>query len=94
MWLSSSASIQFPRKCSPLIKKAGVPLIGYGQFLTQVVDFLIVAFIIFLILRAVSRAIAVMEKEKEQGTAAPEAEAAEVVLLREIRDELKARRGA
>jgi large conductance mechanosensitive channel len=39
------------------LKKAGVPLLGYGEFITQAVNFLIVAFIIFLIVRAVNRAI-------------------------------------
>ena len=68
------------------LKKAGVPLIGYGEFLTQVVDFLIVAFIIFLIVRGATRAMTVFEKEK---AAVPAADSAEVVLLREIRDELR-----
>src|SRR5205085_10667798 len=35
------------------LKKAGVPLLGYGTFLTAAVNFVIVAFIIFLIIRAV-----------------------------------------
>lgn len=69
------------------LKKAGVPLLGYGQFITQAVNFLIVAFIIFLIVRAVNR---VMPKHAE----APAADPADVVLLREIRDELRAKRGA
>lgn len=66
------------------LKKAGVPLLGWGEFITQLVDFLIVAFIIFLIVRAVNR---LMPKEE----AAPAGDPADVVLLREIRDELKAR---
>ncbi len=66
------------------LKKAGVPLLGYGEFITQAVNFLIVAFIIFLIVRAVNRA---MPKAPE----APAAEPADVTLLREIRDELKKR---
>jgi large conductance mechanosensitive channel len=70
------------------LKKAGVPLIGYGEFLTQVVDFLIVAFIIFLIVRGVTKAITALEKEKAAGPAP--ADPAEVILLREIRDELRA----
>eukprot|EP01037_Dinobryon_pediforme_P023920 gene23920-25524_t len=37
------------------LKKAGVPLFGYGAFVTAAVNFLIVAFIIFLIVRAVNR---------------------------------------
>jgi large conductance mechanosensitive channel len=70
------------------LKKAGVPLIGYGEFLTQVVDFLIVAFIIFLIVRGMTRAIAVLEREKAAAPAP--ADSAEVILLREIRDALRA----
>ncbi|WEK41928.1 MAG: large conductance mechanosensitive channel protein MscL [Candidatus Sphingomonas colombiensis] len=69
------------------LKKAGVPLLGYGEFITQAVNFLIVAFIIFLIVRAVNR---VMPKAE----VAPPADPADVVLLREIRDELRAKRGA
>ena len=73
------------------LKKAGVPLIGYGQFVTQIVDFVIIAFVIFLIVRAVSRATAALEREKAQAVAPPAADTAEVILLREIRDELKSR---
>ncbi|WP_326525643.1 large conductance mechanosensitive channel protein MscL [Sphingomonas sp.] len=69
------------------LKAAGVPLLGYGEFVTQAVNFLIVAFIIFLLIRAVNR---VMPKAEE----APAAEAADIALLREIRDELRANRGA
>jgi large conductance mechanosensitive channel len=65
------------------LKKAGVPLLGYGEFVTQVVNFLIVAFIIFLIVRAVNRAAGGFLSEKA------DVEPAEVALLREIRDELR-----
>ena len=68
------------------LKKAGVPLLGYGEFITQAVDFLIVAFIIFLMIRAVNR---LMPKPAEEVAGDP----ADVVLLREIRDELRAKRG-
>ena len=64
------------------LKKAGVPLFGYGEFITQAVNFLIVAFIIFLIVRAMNR---VMPKAEEAVAAEP----ADVTLLREIRDELR-----
>ncbi len=67
------------------LKKAGVPLLGYGQFVTQLVGFLIVALVIFLLVRAAAK---LMPKHE----AAAPAEAAEVALLREIRDELRARR--
>lgn len=62
------------------LKKAGVPLLGYGQFLTTVVAFLILAFIIFLLVRAAAR---VMREEEAAGPSE------EVLLLREIRDSLK-----
>jgi large conductance mechanosensitive channel len=64
------------------LKKAGVPLFGYGQFITTAVNFVIVAFIIFLVVRAVNR---MMPKAEEP---APAAEPADITLLREIRDEL------
>ena len=73
------------------LKKAGVPLLGYGEFATQSVNFVIVAFIIFMVLRVVNRAAALMEREKETVAVAPAPEPVEIALLREIRDELKAR---
>ena len=66
------------------LKKAGVPLIGWGEFVTVTLQFLIVAFVVFLIVRAVSRAM-----PKPEVVAAPESP--EVLLLREIRDELRGR---
>ena len=71
------------------LKKAGVPLLGYGEFITQAVNFLIVAFIVFLIVRAVNKAVHFRKAEVET-SAAPDAP--DVVLLRDIRDELRARR--
>jgi len=67
------------------LKAAGVPMIGYGDFITQLVNFLIVAWIIFLLVRAVNRLVA--KNEAEQAPAGP----SEVELLQEIRDELKKR---
>ncbi|MDB5711613.1 MAG: large-conductance mechanosensitive channel protein [Sphingomonas bacterium] len=64
------------------LKKAGVPLLGWGEFLTQAVNFLIVAFIIFLLVRSIN-------KMAPKPDAAPAAEPADIALLREIRDELK-----
>lgn len=66
------------------LKKAGVPLLGYGEFITQAANFLIVAFIIFLLVRAVNKLMPKPEAPKA-------AEPADITLLREIRDELKAR---
>ena len=80
------------------LKKAGVPLLGYGEFVTQAVNFLIVAGVIFLLLRAVTRASALVEREAARlrheeaaQPVAPEPEPVEIALLREIRDELRGR---
>jgi large conductance mechanosensitive channel len=69
------------------LKKVGVPVFGYGAFITQFVNFLILAFIIFLLVKAANRLIA----RPEEAPAEPAAEPADVVLLREIRDELQKR---
>jgi large conductance mechanosensitive channel len=67
------------------LKAAGVAVLGWGAFLTVVINFLILAFIIFLIVRAANR----MTAAKAEEPAAPAAEPADVALLREIRDELR-----
>lgn len=66
------------------LKEAGVPMLGYGQFLTALVNFLILAFIIYRLVKAASR----FQRTAE---AAPAGPSDELVVLREIRDELKAR---
>lgn len=58
--------------------------IAYGMFIQTVVDFLIIAFVIFMVLKAYNR----MRKPAEEAPAEP---AEDVLLLREIRDELKRR---
>jgi len=67
------------------LKKAGIPFIAVGNFLSVVLNFLILAFIVFLIVKAVNH---LRKKEEAKPAATPE----EVVLLREIRDSLKAAR--
>ena len=76
-----------------------MPLLGYGAFITQVVNFVIVAFIIFMLVRSVNKLAAIAEREaarlrhQQDAVAVPPApEPVEIALLREIRDELKARR--
>ncbi|HEY5721200.1 MAG TPA: large conductance mechanosensitive channel protein MscL [Allosphingosinicella sp.] len=66
------------------LKAAGVPMLGWGQFLTALVNFLILAFAIFLLVRAATRA----SRKAEEEPAGPSEEA---LLLREIRDSLKSR---
>ena len=67
------------------LKAAGVPMLGYGQFITVVVNFVILAFIIFLVVRSVNKAM----PKAEEAPAAPPATPEDIVLLREIRDALK-----
>ena len=65
------------------LTKAGVPLLAYGNFITVAINFLILAFIIFLMVRQINRL------KRETPPAAPVAPPEEVVLLREIRDSVK-----
>ena len=67
------------------MKAANVPVFAYGNFLTILVNFLILAFIIFQMVK-------MMNRLKRQATAAPAAPAAtpeDIVLLREIRDAVR-----
>ena len=57
----------------------------YGNFIQVIVDFLIIAFAIFMLLKAVNK----FNKKKEEAPAAPEAPPADVQLLTEIRDLLQ-----
>ena len=66
------------------LKKAGVPVFAYGNFITIAVNFAILAFIIFLMVKAMNNM-----KKKEAAVAAPAPTPEDVVLLREIRDSLK-----
>lgn len=61
----------------------GEVAIGYGFFLQTVVDFLIVAFCLFIVIKMMNR------MKKAPQTAAPAAPPEDIVLLREIRDSLK-----
>jgi large conductance mechanosensitive channel len=65
------------------LKKAGAPVLGWGAFVTEVVSFLILAFIVFLMIKAANKAM-------RKGPDAP-AGPSEVELLAEIRDELRKR---
>jgi large conductance mechanosensitive channel len=66
------------------LKQAGVPMIGYGQFATAVVAFLILAFVIYQLVRIAARV-------KLAPEAPPAGPSEELLVLREIRDSLKAR---
>ena len=66
------------------LKKAGVAMLGYGSFLTAIINFLILAFVIFLIVKQANK----MMPKAPEAPAAP-AGPTEVELLAEIRDALK-----
>jgi len=64
------------------LKKAGVPVFAYGNFITIVLYFVILAFIIFMMVKWIN-------KLKREAPAAPPEPPEEVKLLRDIRDSLK-----
>ncbi|MGZ8286964.1 MAG: large conductance mechanosensitive channel protein MscL [Allosphingosinicella sp.] len=66
------------------LKEAGVPMIGYGQFATAVVAFLILAYVIYRLVKTATR----LNRAPEPEAAGP---SEELLVLREIRDSLKAR---
>src|SRR5438309_8310430 len=66
------------------LKKAGIPVIAWGSFINVVLNFVILAFIVFLMVKQVNR----MRRETAPN-AVPPAPAEDVLLLREIRDELR-----
>jgi len=65
-------------------KKAGANVLAYGSFISAVINFLILAFVIFLMVRSVNRL-----TRKHEDAAPPPAGPTEVELLTEIRDALK-----
>lgn len=69
------------------VKKAGVPVFAYGNFLTIAINFVILAFIIFMLVRWINR----LKRAELPPPAPAPAEPEEVKLLREIRDNLKVR---
>jgi large conductance mechanosensitive channel len=65
------------------LTKAGVPVFAYGNFITVAINFLILAFIIFLMVKQINRL------KREEPVAATPAPPEEVLLLRQIRDSLQ-----
>ncbi len=68
------------------LKKAGVPVFAYGNFITVALNFLILAFAIFLMVKQINR---LKRSEPAPATAALPPTPEDVLLLREIRDSLK-----
>lgn len=68
------------------LTKAGVPLFAYGNFITVAINFLILAFIIFMMVKQINR---IKGAEPAPSPAAPAPTPEDVLLLREIRDALR-----
>lgn len=66
------------------LKAAGVPMLGYGRFVTTLVNFVILAFVIYQLVKAAGR-------YRKAADAVPPAPTDELLVLREIRDELRAK---
>lgn len=67
------------------LKKAGVPILAYGSFITVAVNFTILAFIIFMMVKQINR----LKKAAPPAPAVAPVTPEDVLLLREIRDSLK-----
>lgn len=67
------------------VKKTGVPVFAYGNFLTVAVNFAILAFIIFMMIKQINR----LKREAPAAPAEAPVTPEDIVLLREIRDSLK-----
>ena len=65
-------------------KAAGAPVVAYGTFINTVINFIIIAFVVFLMVRTINR---MAKKEVKEAPPAPPSK--EVQLLTEIRDSLK-----
>ena len=95
-----SGGLDYTNKFIPLVdnvtvttlaeaKKNNIPVLAYGDLITVGINFLIVALVMFLVVKAISKAKALAAKQEEAAPAAPPAPTAEEKLLIEIRDLLK-----
>ncbi len=78
-------SIPGPYATLDAAQKAGAVTVNYGVFINNIISFLIVAFAVFLLVRAINR----MRRKDEAAPPAPAAPKEEVILLTEIRDALR-----
>ncbi|MCL9676152.1 large conductance mechanosensitive channel protein MscL [Acinetobacter sp. ACZLY 512] len=69
------------------LQKAGVNVLTYGNFITILINFLILAWVVFLMVKLINR----MRRKQEAAPAAPAPTPEDIALLREIRDELRKR---
>ena len=72
--------------------RVGNAAIGYGALVQAIIDFLLIAWVLFMIIKALNKAKAAAVKEEEEAPAEPEPTPADIELLTEIRDLLKAKK--
>ena len=70
-------------------KDAGAPVFAYGSFITAVINFLIIAWVVFLLVKAVNKLKEATAKKEAEAAAAAPAGPTELDILMEIRDSLK-----
>jgi len=70
-------------------QEAGAATFNYGTFINAVIEFLIIAFVVFMLVKSVNKIKEASAKKEEEAPAAPAAPPADIALLTEIRDALK-----
>ena len=71
------------------LKEAGVPMLAYGNFLTIMINFVILAFVIFMLVRGMNNLRRKHEVEQAAAPAEPKADPEDIALLKQIRDALQ-----
>ncbi len=67
------------------LEKAGINLLTYGHFITILINFLLLAIVVFMMVKGINR----LRRQEEAAPAVPPADPEDIKLLREIRDQLK-----
>lgn len=83
--LKQGAEVAGPYASLAAAKEAGAVTLNYGMFINAVISFLIIAFAIFMVVKAFNK----LRREKPVEEVAPAPPAEDILLLREIRDSLK-----
>ena len=69
------------------LEKAGINLLTYGNFITILINFLLLAVVVFMMVKGINR----LRRQEEAAPAVPPADPEDIKLLREIRDQLKSK---
>ena len=67
------------------LQKAGINVLSYGHFITILINFLLLAIVVFMMVKVINR----LRRQEEAAPAEPAADPEDIKLLREIRDQLK-----